>query len=294
MTRLVKVAPTVALNLKTNGLHYRAGEGLLKICHCCLMAQQQLFLLDKSTMKFFRFCFLSFAFLALSCTNNLQAQPQELRVLFIGNSLTYANELPAMIAALAENSKQKLTYKTLAYPDFGLQDHWERGDAQKEIAKGKWDVVILQQGPSALPESRQLLLEYVRRFAKEIRAAGAKPALYMVWSSITRFNDFPRVMESYKLAAEEINAMLLPVGAAWRAAWKPDAKFALYAHDKFHPSVLGSYLAALVIYKKLFGKAPAEIPVSLKLRAKALAKIKVSQEQNQLLQAAANEANKNF
>lgn len=222
-----------------------------------------------------------------------QAQPQELRVLFIGNSLTYNNDLPAIVAALAEASKQKrFVHKTIAFPNFSLEDHWQQGDAVKAIAKGKWDVVVLQQGPSGLPESRAMLLDYTRRFAEKIRAGGARPALYQVWPSATRFNDFPRVLESYKLAAEAVDGLLLPVGTAWQAAWKREAKLALYAEDQFHPSVLGSYLAALVMYEKFFGKPSAGLPSTLQSRSRTLAKIELPIERAQLLQLAAAEANK--
>ena len=246
-------------------------------------------------MKAFRSYFLLLTVLAVGCASRATAQSQELRVLFIGNSLTYSNDLPAIVAALAEASQQKLfSYKTIALPNFSLEDHWNQGDAQKAIAKDKWDVVVLQQGPSGLPESRESLLEYTRRFAKAIRAVGARPALYQVWPSAARFNDFPRVMESYKLAAEEVGGLLLPVGAAWRAAWNRKSKLPLYAEDQFHPSAMGSYLAALVLYEKLFEKSPLGLPANLKLRSKMLAKIALSKEQADLLQAAAMEANKQF
>lgn len=239
--------------------------------------------------------FLILTFLAVVCASNANAQPQELRVLFIGNSLTYSNDLPAIVAALAEASQQKrFIYKTIALPNFSLEDHWNQGDAQKAIANDKWHVVVLQQGPSGLPESRESLLEYTRRFAKVIRAVGAKPALYQVWPSAARSNDFPRVLESYQLAAAEISGLLLPVGAAWRAAWKHNPKLALYADDQFHPSVLGSYLAALVLYEKLFEKSPLGLPANLKLRSRTLAKIELSQEQADVVQAAAFKANKQF
>ena len=242
-------------------------------------------------MKVIRNCLLMCAALAVfTCAQ----QPQgELRVLFIGNSLTYANDLPAIVEALAEASHQKrFVYKTIALPNFGLEDHWQQGEARNVIAKGKWDVVVLQQGPSGLEESRRSLLDSVRRFDKEIRAAGAKPALYMVWPAEARFGDFDRVVESYKLAAEEVKAMLLPAGQAWREAWKRDAKIALYSEDKFHPSVAGSYLAALVMYENLFGNSPVGLPATLKLRSKTLGKIELPLELAKPLQTAAAEANK--
>jgi hypothetical protein len=240
-------------------------------------------------MKLLRLLFLcSFVLIGSYGTN---AQPQEWRVLFIGNSLTYSNDLPAIIAALAASRQQRLIHKTIAFPNFSLEDHWQQGDALKAMAKDKWDVVVMQQGPSGLPESRAMLLDYTRRFAEKIRAAGAKPALYQVWPSAARFNDFPRVLESYQLAAKDVNGLLLPVGAAWRAAWDRDAKLALYAEDQFHPSALGSYLAALVMYEKLLGKTPLGLPAQLSPRSKTVAKIALSAEQAHLLQLAASEAN---
>jgi hypothetical protein len=250
-------------------------------------------------MKTVKSCLLVLLLLAfapgLPCAAKGKRQRDELRVLFIGNSLTYSNDLPAIVEAMAEASKQKrFIYKSIAFPDFSLQDQWGRADAQKALAGGKWDVVVLQQGPSALEESRKLLIEYTRLFDKAIRASGAKPALYMVWPSRARFSDFDRVVESYKLAANDVKGMLFPVGAAWREAWKRDANIALYSEDRFHPSVLGSYLAALVIYEKLYGAFPSGLPLSLKLRSKTLDKIEVSKEHASLLQAAAAEANKKF
>lgn len=219
----------------------------------------------------------------------------ELRVLFIGNSLTYSNDLPAIVQAMAEAGKQKrLVYKSLSYPDVSLEDQWNRGEAQKEIAKGRWDIVVLQQGPSGLEESRRLLIDYTRRFDKAIRTAGAKPALYMVWPSHQRFKDFDRVIESYKLAADDVKGLVFPAGAAWLEAWKQDATLMLYSEDRFHPSVMGSYLAALVIYEKLYGVSSVGLPASLKVQSRTLNKIELPQEKALLLQTAASEVNKKF
>lgn len=224
-----------------------------------------------------------------------QEQQDELRVLFIGNSLTYANDVPAIVEALARASRQKrFVHQSVAFPNFSLQDHWEKGDARRAITSRRWNVVVLQQGPSSLDESRRSLLEYTRLFAQEIRATGATPALYMVWPSEARLRDFDRVEESYKLAAADVKGMLLPAGAAWREAWKRDSKLALYSADKFHPSVAGSYLAALVIYEKLLGATPIGLPARLKLRSEAQAAIELPREQVRLLQLAASEANKRF
>jgi hypothetical protein len=223
-----------------------------------------------------------------------QPPPRELRVLFIGNSFTYFNDLPAMVEALAASQKKRLVHQSVVFPNFSLQDHWEKGDARRAIASGKWDFVVMQQGPSALEESRGSLLDYTRRFSKLIRDAGATPALFMVWSSKARFGDFDRVVESYTLAAREVQGTALPVSAAWQEAWKLDATLPLYGEDQFHPSPTGSYLAALVIYEMLFGHSPQETPATLQLRSKTTERIEIPPQQAKLLQQAATEANRRF
>jgi hypothetical protein len=179
-----------------------------------------------------------------------------LTVLFIGNSLTAANDLPGMVEAMARAAGVEVRCTVVAKPNFSLEDHWNDGEARRAIARGGWSYVVLQQGPSALPESRVLLHEYARRFDGEIRRAKARPALFMVWPSEARRGDFGGVSQSYTGAATLIGGELLPVGEAWRAAWRRDPSLALYGPDGFHPSRLGSSLAALVILNRLSGRIP--------------------------------------
>jgi hypothetical protein len=188
-------------------------------------------------------------------------EPAPLRLLFIGNSLTAANNLPALVAAIGKANGRDVTHARVVAPDTSLEDHWNQGDARRALTRGGgWDLVVLQQGPSALPESRALLVSYARRFAEEIRAAGARPALYMVWPSRARRGDFPGVSQSYSAAARAAEGVLFPVGDAWREAWRLDAGLPLYDADGFHPSLLGSRLAALVIYQVATGQSPAVLP----------------------------------
>jgi hypothetical protein len=208
-------------------------------------------------------------------------------VLFVGNSLTYANDLPEMVRALALASGETLRVGMVANPDWSLEDHWNGGDARSAIRRG-WDVVVLQQGPSSLPESRTLLIDYARRFAGEIRAAGARPALYAVWPSLSRFGDFDRASESYRLAAEAVDGTLLPAGEVWRAAWRADPDLQLYAADGLHPSVAGTYAAALVIYAGLLHRSPVGSPSTLTLRTGAV--VRIDPAQAEVLQRAAEAA----
>jgi hypothetical protein len=188
----------------------------------------------------------------------------DVRVLFIGNSLTAANDLPSMVAALAAAAGAgRLETRVIARGGYSLEDHWNDGQARRAIAGGGWSFVVLQQGPSALPESQVLLRQYTRRFNDLIVRAGARPALYMVWPSRERFGDFDGVRLSYTKAAQDVDGLLLPAGEAWRVAWRRDEHLALYGPDDFHPSPLGSYLAALVIVHRLTGRMPSSPPLRL-------------------------------
>ena len=179
------------------------------------------------------------------------AYAEEQRVLMIGNSLTYWNDLPAMIQKLT-----KIKVESVAFPNFSLEDHWVQGDALKAIQKKRWSVVVLQQGPSASKEGRDSLMKYAAIFAKEIRKAGAVPAFYSVWPARNRKQDLAGSIQSYQMAAQQNDAMLIPVGSAWLTAWDSDPEFALYDPDGLHPNKTASYLAALVFYHSLTGKNP--------------------------------------
>jgi hypothetical protein len=62
---------------------------------------------------------------------------QALRVLFIGNSLTYTNDLPGIVKAFAQADRQQaFESRTIAFPNYSLEDHWNSKDARKEISKG--------------------------------------------------------------------------------------------------------------------------------------------------------------
>ena len=196
--------------------------------------------------------------LSIAAASAPAAQNKTLRVLFIGNSLTYANELPAMVREIARAAGGvRIDVFDVAKPDFGLVEHWQDGDASRAIARGRWDLVVLQQGPSSQPDSRVILRDYVKRFDEQIRKVNARTALYSVWPSRARSRDFDGVSESYALAAKDVGALLMPAGEAWQAAWRRAPALPLYDRDGFHPSRLGSCLAALVVYEAIAGSISA-------------------------------------
>lgn len=189
----------------------------------------------------------------------------ESAILFIGNSLTYGNDLPALVEALLDAAGVDARVSAVSMPGAALEDHWNGSGALAAIEAGGWDWVVLQQGPSAT-EGRPSLLDYSRRFAGEIRRSGAEPALYMVWPSKVRFHDFDGVFASYSDAARLVDGAFLPAGDAWRRAWAEDPDLRLYGRDGFHPTALGSYLAALTIVDGLTGISALDLPAAIEVR----------------------------
>jgi hypothetical protein len=86
------------------------------------------------------------------------------RVLFIGNSLTDANDLPAQVLAMATAEGLNWHVQAELLGGASLEDHWNGGSAQARIQSGHWDAVVLQQGPSSLHESRTNLWHWVGQF----------------------------------------------------------------------------------------------------------------------------------
>jgi hypothetical protein len=202
--------------------------------------------------------------LALTLASSASAQARAaVRILFIGNSLTYANDLPDLLRRVARaGGDSGITVATVARADYGLEDHWGNGEAARRLRGERWDFVVLQQGPSSLPESQRNLRDWSARFAPLIRAAGAVPVLYMVWPDASRLRAFDGVREGYRVAAAEAGGIFAPSGEAWRIVLA-DGTTDLYSADGFHPTRAGSYLAALVLLGRMRGLDPRALPVAI-------------------------------
>ncbi|MGH7461245.1 MAG: hypothetical protein ACREMA_09485, partial [Longimicrobiales bacterium] len=213
-----------------------------------------------------------------------------LRVLFIGNSLTYVNTLPAIVEALADSAKVKpLSWKMVAYPDYNLEDHWARPEARNAIREGGWDVVVLQQGPSSTIANRAQLIASTRLINEEIRRVGGRAGLYAVWPQSVNLFSLEASAESYRLAADSVDGRLFPVSLAWKAAWAREPNAPLYS-DGLHASVAGSYLAALVIFQQLYQRSSVVgLPARLTLRLSGSPRVDLDARLAGVLQQAAQD-----
>lgn len=184
---------------------------------------------------------------------------QPVHVFFVGNSLTYTESIQNIVQTLADRGGQRMSYTAFLQPNYALEDHWNDGLAA-EIQRLKPDIVIMQQGPSSLPDSRVNLVYWTEKIDSVVKLAGGRSALYMVWPPSSSADAFPAVRDSYAAAADAVDGMLMPAGVTWLEIWKQDPSQALYGKDGFHPSYLGALAAAETIYAVLFDVRADRIP----------------------------------
>lgn len=183
----------------------------------------------------------------------------EVRALFIGNSLTATNDLPALVKVVAEAAGHTFAYRSHTRPGVSLEEHWA-GGATWAIEDAEADVVILQQGPSSQPDNQRHLRGWAEAFAPVIRDSGGEPALLMVWPSVSWSHSWDGVLESYRSAAEAVDGIFIPAGQAWPAVWEKDPDARLYGQDGLHPSFLGSVVAAVTIVAVLYDEDVRDLP----------------------------------
>jgi hypothetical protein len=206
-------------------------------------------------------------------------------ILFVGNSLTYGNDLPGLVEGLSAGTGDRLRTSMVAFPSYSLSDHFDQGDALRSIATGGWRAVVLQQGPSTLPESQDLLRKLTAAFDKRIRAVSARTALFSVWPDTHFPSTFEEVADSYSAAAADVSGIYLPVTQAWELALQRDPPPRLYSSDGFHPTEQGSYLAALVIVGVFTGRSPVGMPI--RVTRPAGSEVAIPQQTAAVLQDAA-------
>ena len=109
-----------------------------------------------------------------------------LKVLFIGNSFTARNDLPCLIARLAETRDKGLEHRLISAGGASLRTHWNAGEALKAIQGGRYDHVVLQEQSTLPVKNAKRMHENVRLFDEAIKAAGARTVLYMTGPVGTR------------------------------------------------------------------------------------------------------------
>ena len=204
------------------------------------------------------------------------AQGRPLRVLFVGNGLTSANDLPLMVAQLARaaGEPRPFFFETELKSAASLQTHLEEVRVLKRLDEGPWDAVVLQEQSQRLgflPRLREKRSNsYARQLHEEIGKVGARTVFFETFAR--REGDFTnfafdayrvmqqRVSEGYRLIAIELEAELVQVGTLWQWVIETRPALRLWNEDGILPSTAGSYLAACAFYAHFYGKSPVGNP----------------------------------
>jgi hypothetical protein len=158
-----------------------------------------------------------------------------------------------MVSKIACEDGYRVKTEMLAVANYALADHWNDGKLQKLIASGKFDYVVVQQGPSSQEEGRRMLIDYGEKINEQCKKYNVRLAFYMVWPAMSYYDTFEGVIRNYSEVAKRFNAILCPVGEVWRTHFDSTANYSYYGPDMFHPSPEGSAVAARVIWQSLLG-----------------------------------------
>lgn len=177
-----------------------------------------------------------------------------MKVLFIGNSHTYYNDMPATFEKICKDNGEEVEVTMLARPDFGWEDHVISADVRFNLVHGHYDVVVLQHKVN--PQGDLALMEDAgKRLIELVVLSGARPVLFMPWAAEADGEAGQEIIRSaYRKLQIMTGADLAPVGEVWWQfhAMCPDVE--LYDNDGEHASKAGSSIAAITIAETVLGR----------------------------------------
>lgn len=238
--------------------------------------------------------------ITLCISGTMYAQNKKVRVLFIGNSYTEANNLPKLIGDIAASTGDTLEYDMSAVGGATLNYHYVTIPATRaKIQAGGWDYVVLQEQSQVPATSPPYFYNWVYPYAKLlvelVRSYNpcAEVIFYMTWgrkngdpSMCPRPIGWPyfctyHTMDSvlrarYMLMTDSNQATVSPVGAVWRYIRGNYPGIELYDADGSHPSAAGSYAGACSFYTAIFKKTANSIKYDFSLSATDAANIRTA------------------
>lgn len=224
---------------------------------------------------FCKISFLIFVVAAAFFLRTASGENPKIRVLFLGNSLTFVNDLPGMTAQLAGSRHYSLECDMYAPGGYRFSQHAADQAALKKISAGGWDFVVLQE-QSQMPAFSQEQVQrdvypYAKKLCDVIRATNPQARIVFYGTMARKNGDREnirvsqelgtyegtqkRLDRSYSAMARDNRALLAPVGQVWEVARAERPSLNLYADD-VHPNQAGTYLAACVFFSVFSGESP--------------------------------------
>lgn len=195
------------------------------------------------------------------------ADADSLRVLWVGNSLTFFNDLPAIVQDIAATQGLKLSMTRVLKGGEQLSGHWNNPRLKKLLKEQRWDYIVLQEQSQLPGLSTEVVAREVYPFAHKIDSMAhvyspdAHTIYYMTFAhkygniDETDYNlddtyDLMqmRLATSYLEMAQQNGSWCAPVGWAWQEVRRQHPEYQLHLPDCLHPALAGSYLAANVIF----------------------------------------------
>lgn len=193
-----------------------------------------------------------------------------IRVLFIGNSHTYLHYMPEMLEQLSAcgTAGREILTDQVTGEGADLAWHWDNFPTRARIRSAPWQYVVLQDRSGGPLEAAERLRTYARKLDGLIREQGAQTVFYMTWALQDRPETQSEIARVYRTVAEELGALLAPVGLAWQQVRQQRPALRLFHRDGRHATATGAYLAACVFYGLFQRKSPLGLPAVLTLHGK--------------------------
>jgi len=192
------------------------------------------------------------------------------KILFLGNSHTYFNDMPELFRRMCvESGFCQAEVSMMAYPYVTYETHlqWETS-LRFALVYGKYDILIMQQAAHSPCPPREDTLRDGMEIIRQARKNHVTPMQILPWAEERKPEHQAEINSIYQELSRTAGVPLIPVGAVFEKARKRVDMPSLYWEDGEHGSPWGSYAAAAVIYASLSGRSP----VGLKNEALSYAK----------------------
>jgi hypothetical protein len=188
----------------------------------------------------------------------------EMRVMFVGNSLTYVNNLPALLRAVGASQGIAIATETYAAPGGTLAERWRDGHVAEALRSGRIDIVVLQEQGGHLAacmvdmQSQRTApcaasLRAYRGVSDLAKAHGARTLLFQTWGPDERWQ--AKLDRSLRTIADRTSATIFDAAGALHALEKADPAVELFP-DNTHPSIQASLMLAIALYREVTGTPP--------------------------------------
>jgi len=183
------------------------------------------------------------------------------KILFIGNSHTYMNDMPELVRRMVEDAAgEECQVFMLAYSGRSLKWHMDEEyfSERFNILHGHYDYCIIQECAHPMTEFEDTI-KYTHEIIELCKKVNTTPIIFETWAEKDKPENQSEMNRRYRKIAEDEGVKLAPIGEIWSKVLKefanePDAD--LYYKDGAHASGLGDYLVAMTLTKTITGRLP--------------------------------------